>query len=374
MTNLTFNSILWDNKRFQATGSSATANQTKANGIDFKNDTILVSAKKDFTEAQETEFNKTSKETSIKMDSTRLELEHQNLLNSYTNHLQLRDTARNLANQLTSQLTTTSEALEQNTLKIKTIETNKANLESNIVKTEGNISSLKLDKAGQLSQITAGKEAAINNHDNKISSLSNQKSSLKSSNSNLSSRISSLEAVLSNATEEEKANINSQIASLRSQISANKEKISKIEKQIEAEKTAKANTIAQYDNQYATTEANFNNQIQNAENELATLNKNLNQTNSELAEANFVQAGLLVQENTLKTEIKENNAFLRNEMSIIAKLQEKMDANKAEKENNDKKLEKASKETTTAKETTTQKQNIFEKTEKETKAKYELMA
>ena len=143
MSSLTLNSILWDNKRFQTTGNAQTGSKTNANGVDFKNDTILVSAKKDLTEAQSTEFNKTTKETTVKMDATRLEAEYQKLQTSYLNHLQLRDAARTLNEQLTAELTNNNTLLTQNALQIKTIETRKANLENNIVKTEGKISSLK---------------------------------------------------------------------------------------------------------------------------------------------------------------------------------------------------------------------------------------
>ena len=399
MSDITFSSILIENRKaVRSDNTSVVENDTKAqskNGIDFKNDTILVSAKNEVDYAKGIENSKDLNKSFAKMETEHLNRDYQTTLNQYQNAISLDRIARSATESLATSQSSVLQQLTKSNEEIATLEIQEAEAQKNVNQFNTQISALNVQKSNLVSahnlkisslneQISAKRLNLFNFSSKKTAvstKLSTSRSSLSTANSNITSLKNSLgnipseaegaaeqRAIILNAISEQESSINSinltinryeqEIASLNNQITSTNSTIANLEAQRAQEEAAKAATVAKYNELIGTSEA-----------ELALAKAQLETLTQSLANAVYIQTGLTLQAASISKMIKEAQTFEKSTTTMVANADTKMEKLDEKRTTANEKLEEKDQEYQIAQLTTKDKENEYKKTEENEKAK-----
>ena len=398
MSDLTFSSILIENRKIVKNNDSNIANEKSKteSGIDFKNDTVLVSAKNEVDYAKGVENTKELNKSFAQMEVDHLDRNYANILNQYQNAITLNTMARAATESLATNQKSILEQLTQSNTDVANAEAAKNDAQAN------------LNQANEkVSYLLSTKNKLVNTHDSKIASLGHAISSIQSNISNKSAQKTSANSALDSA-KSKKSSAQSTILSLKEQLSSLKGDDAEVVAQraeLEQKIAAQENIIAQQDatityqeNLIASLEQDiaglnrnlsekeaalsqeqaskaatineYNASISSAEIDAAQAKANLEARSQELADAVYTQTGLTLQAASISKMIKEAQAYEISTRIMLESIQKEMAALEAKRTEAKEKLDKEDKELQTAKETTQTKEDLYKQTEITTKAKY----
>lgn len=323
MSNVNVSSILIESrKRLQSAGGAEVTQSTS--GIDFANDTVLVSAANELMSAQEFEYSMNA----IANDD-RLNVEHLNddflkTLSQYQAVLNMEQLARNSAEELSIVHSSVLQQLVAANQNVATLEAQRNNAANEVTMASEQLSLLRQEKTQKILM----HNDKIDGYNSEIlgakQNISDCERSINKSNSNIANaktQINSLTSALSLALmPEEKAAIQQQIDNLkaqirqeeanielkRQQISSQNDKIAHLEQMIADEENAKSVTIASLDEKISIAEA-----------DLEKKENSYNAINEQLANAVYTQTGLTLQEAESAFKVQEAQIYLQSVSDLL---------------------------------------------------------
>lgn len=326
--------------------------EKKASGIDFKNDTMLVTARAKLASTQKVENNRLLSYTTASLEQSHTDSEVSTILSTYQNLL---NEQRQAQAQSASLSTRNQSALEKLAKQNEVV----AGLEEERATSQGVISQL----SSQISTLNTQKTNTRNAYDSRISSTRTSKqSAIASISSSYDSQIASKESsITDDMTEEEKSAIQSEISSLRSQkASAIAAKEKEYDDQIAALETAKADALRPIENS-----------LNEKSSALATERANLNAIEARLGQEIFVQIGFSLEQASIASLLKEAQTYENSVNAMLKTTSEELAAKEITQEEATKKTEEAKAEYEKAKNETATEETAYNALEAEIKAQYE---
>ncbi len=353
MTNVTFSSILVENKKNNnAEGRRIIQTQS---GIDFKNDTVIVNAQNDVDYAKGIENSRNNDAVTTKMSLAHIDKEFSTDLAKYTNTLSLQEVAKATSEQLATTQKNTVEQLAQSNAKVANLTAQQANqaLAISNLKTEQNTLSQ------QKAYAVDAANAKIDSTKSAISSLSANRNNLSGNLSNLNNQLSAIQDTDPEA-ETKRAQLRASINSCKSQIADLEAQIAAKRNELNQAEAAKAETTARYD---ALLSAKAS-QIAKAENEHKT-------TTNNLAQEVYTQTGLNLKAALEASKVVEAQLFETSVANLLKSLTAKLTKTEANKTKTTEKLDEQETIHEEASNTTKTKETILEEKSAQTKSAYD---
>jgi len=340
MSDVNLSSILVDNKKKnQLTGATISEKNTEQ-GIDFKNDTVVVSAQNELFCAEDLEKSETAKADSSRMELAHVDEDYNTLMTDYQRVLMQEQLARSATESLTVTQASVFEQLSFVNQEVASLENKKANSEKAVAQSHNLITSLTKEKSEKLAAHDAkisGLNSQISANNRSIQNLNKNKSSASKTISDARSTKSNLEAQLASAqTDADKAAIREAIARQDAIIAKAEQDISNTDAKIAELQAQISNFETQISNERKLkqeTREFYSPKIEQATAQLAENENNVNIFTEQLANAVYKQTGLTMQEANISQMIKEAQIYEQSVNAMLKSLEQQIETTEEKQEN-----------------------------------------
>lgn len=330
MSNVNVSSLLIETRKKLQSASEAGATQT-ASGIDFANDTVLVSSANEILNAQEIEYSMNAAANEDRLNVEHLNDDFMKAFSQYQAVLNMEQLARNSAEELSVVHSSVLQQLSAANQSVASLELQKNSAANEVSLARQLVSALRQEKSEKIMMHDDNIASYQNQVTSSKLSIGNYNNSINASNSNISNmqnQIGELSMLLeATFIPEEKALIQQKIDNLKAQIEKERANIFEMNKLIsEQEKNISQleGKISKEEKAKSKTETSYNQKIAEAEANLENKEKNYDMLNEKLAEAVYSQTGLTLQEAEMSFKVKEAQIYLQSVSDLLKILSTEM--------------------------------------------------